>query len=165
MVAAITTEPGQSGRIHDATFSGKARAWQISTTTRKHMNAILKPVPTESLDDLIAAWRGCKAAETAYNKDRLAIEAKILAIVGTDTTGSMQIDGLTIQFGMDRKWDQDRLAELQPKIMPEFWPFKTEFREDRKAARLVEERFPDLWAELQHALTTKPRKPCFAIKE
>lgn len=129
------------------------------------MNAILKAVPTEDLDDLIAAWRGCKAAEAQYNKDRLAIEDKILALVGTKTTGSEKLDGLTIQFGIDRKWDQAKLTELKQGIKQEYWPFKIEWKEDKKASDTIAERFPELWSEIQTALTTKPKKPSFSIKE
>lgn len=129
------------------------------------MNAILKPVPSSTLDDLIAAWRGCKAAEKQYNQDRLAIEEKILGIVGVRVEGSEKLDGLTIQYGLDRKWDQEQLIALQPTVKPEYWPFKTEYKEDRKAAQVIEDRFPELWEEIKTALTTKQKKPSFSIKE
>lgn len=129
------------------------------------MNAILKPVPHENLDDLIAAWRGCKAAEQQYNADRLAIEAKILALVGAQNTGSIKLDGLTVTYGVDRKWDQAKLTELRQTIKTEYWPFRIEWKEDKKASDLVAERFPGLWEQLTPALTTKPKKPSFSIKE
>lgn len=129
------------------------------------MNAILKPVPTANLDDLIAAWRGCKAAEQQYNADRLRIEEKILALVDAKDSGSVKLDGLTVTFGLDRKWDQAKLTDLSATVKREYWPFKIEWKEDKKASDVIAERFPELWADITQALTTKPKKPSFSVKE
>ena len=124
------------------------------------MNAILKPV-TENLEDLIAAWRGCKASERQYQQDRLAIEERICSLVELKQEGTNRVGDLTITTGLTRSWDQAKLAEVASRVTGEYFPFKVEYKEDRKFSKSVEERFPDLWREIQPALTLKPKKPSF----
>lgn len=119
----------------------------------------------DELGDLIAAWRGCKEAEKQYNADRLVIEERILEMVGMQNTGSVRLDGLSISYGLDRKWDQAKLTDLKSGIKAEYWPFLIEWKEDKKASDIISDRFPELWDEIQQALTTKPKKPTFSIKE
>lgn len=127
------------------------------------MNAQIKQ--DDELSNLLAAWRGCKEAEKQYNADRLAIEERILEVVGMQNTGSVKLDGVAISYGLDRKWDQAKLTDLQPGIKAEYWPFRIEWKEDKKASDIIADRFPELWDEIQQALTTKPKKPTFSIKE
>lgn len=111
-----------------------------------------------------------KAAESAAIEARLAVEAEILAHPSTgrvlvDEGTATVADRIKVTTGYTRKWEQSTLANLAHSIDPAYWPFKVEFKEDRKAARVIEERFPDLWERLRHALTLTPRKPSIALVE
>ena len=119
----------------------------------------------EKLDELILAWKEAKAAEKSANAMRLAIEDEINAHFGIQTAGMLKLDGITVSYGIDRKWDQAKLTELKQGIKQEYWPFKIEWKEDKKASDTIAERFPELWSEIKTALTTKPKKPSFSIKE
>ncbi len=50
--------------------------------------------------------------------------------------GSVSTDGVTVRTSFYRKWDQDRLTQLSEAIDPAYWPFKVEWKEDRKASRV-----------------------------
>lgn len=117
------------------------------------------------LDELIIDWKEAKAQEKAANAWRLEVEDKINEHFGIQTAGMLKLDGITVSYGLDRKWDQAKLAELKQGIKHEYWPFKIEWKEDKKASDTIAERFPELWKEIQTALTTKPKKPSFTIKE
>lgn len=117
------------------------------------------------LDDLIDEWKCAKREERTANAWRLEVEEKINQHFGIQTAGMLKLDGITVTYGLDRKWDQAKLSELKQTIKHEYWPFKIEWKEDKKAADVIAERFPELWKEIQTALTTKPKKPSFTIKE
>ena len=117
------------------------------------------------LDELIMAWKEAKAQEKAANAMRIEVENKINEHFGIQTAGMLKLDGITVSYGLDRKWDQAKLTELKQGIKHEYWPFKIEWKEDKKASDTIAERFPELWNEIQTALTTKPKKPSFTIKE
>lgn len=133
------------------------------STTANNVTAM----PTlDALADRLAAAR---AAEAEATQARLAIEAEIMAhpaardvpIEGTTRLG----ERIKVTTGVTRKWKQETLANLAHSIEPAYFPFKAEYKEDRKAARVIEERFPDLWERLRHALTVTPRKPTVALVE
>ena len=119
----------------------------------------------KTLNELMAAWNMSRAAEKQFQEDRLLCEAQILEIVGMKSAGSKKLGSMTISYGLDRKWDQAKLTDLQPGIKAEYWPFRIEWKEDKKASDIIADRFPELWDEIQQALTTKPKKPTFSIKE
>lgn len=119
----------------------------------------------KTLNELMAAWNMARAAEKQFQEDRLSCEEQILEIVGTQTCGSQKLGSMTISYGIDRKWDQAKLTELSQTVKAEYWPFRIEWKEDKKASDIIAERFPALWDEIQTALTTKPKKPSFSIKE
>ncbi|MGI9159771.1 MAG: hypothetical protein ACR2K1_08475 [Saprospiraceae bacterium] len=117
------------------------------------------------VDDLIAAWKDAKAAEKAANQARLEAEERINEHFGILTSGALKLDGITVNYGLERKWDQAKLTELRPTVKTEYWPFRIEWKEDKKASDYIENKFPGLWDEIKTALTTKPKKPSFSIKE
>ncbi|MGI9304937.1 MAG: hypothetical protein ACR2RB_19865 [Gammaproteobacteria bacterium] len=127
-----------------------------------------------SLDGLIGEYLRVKADEQRARGQRLELEEEILeheetmAALAHASTAHLPIIGtptqLTIRTGLSRKWDQAQLTHAAKTIEPQYWPFKTEWKEDRAAARLIEERWPDLWAELlAPALTLTPKKPAFTV--
>jgi hypothetical protein len=122
----------------------------------------LRPV-TRSLDALLVDWRQAKADEEAANALRVEIERELLehpeVRAALKEEGTVTVGPIKVTTGFTRAWDQERLAALHREIADAYWPFAAEWREDRKAARVVEERFPELWAQIRPALTLKPRKP------
>lgn len=117
-----------------------------------------------TLEQLRQQLREAKAAEAEATLQRIGIEEAILHHPRVESElsdeGTVTIDGvIKVATGYTRKWDQQQLSKFYQQVEPAYWPFKTEFKEDRKAARVVEERFPELWDRLRQALTLTPRKP------
>ena len=124
--------------------------------------------PTDVLARLVEDLRRAKVNEQAAKLARLEAEEALLAHPavarelkdeGTITVG----DVVKVTTKLSRSWDQAQLAAIQSRVDPAYWPFKVEYKEDRKASRVFEERFADLWAELRQALTLKPAKPSVAL--
>lgn len=130
------------------------------------MNAVTK-MDAMPLDYLISEWKDAKATESLANQVRLKIEARILAHPDCQVRpeGTTKFGNLSITTGTTREWDQEQLDELRATIRGEYWPFIRTWREDRKASKVMEDRFPDLWMKINQALTLKPKKPSFSVKE
>lgn len=120
-----------------------------------------------TLEQLKTALNEAKRNEALAREVRIQIEGAILSHpdVVLKEEGTVSVDGLSISTGYTRTWDQAKLSELIQKIHPNFWPFKTEFKEVRALSKQIEQTTPDLWNELSHALTLKPKKPTVTIKE
>lgn len=131
------------------------------------MNAEPKVQAIFTIDSLKAAWRKAKADEEAAKEHRLAIEHRIVAVLGdlVPEEGSVSTDGVTVRTSFYRKWDQNKLVPLSTAIDPSYWPFIHEWKEDRKASRVFEEKFPDLWKHIASALTLTPAKPSVKVEE
>lgn len=134
------------------------------------MNKLNIVTATPTLEALREQLREAKAAEAEATLQRIAIEEAILAHPRVESElsdeGTVTIDGvIKVTTGYSRKWDHAQLATLAAGIDPAYWPFKVEHKEDRKASRVLEERFPDLWAQLRQALTLTPRKPTVSVVE
>lgn len=129
------------------------------------MNAKVQAVFT--LDSLKAGWRRAKADEEAAREQRVAIERRMVALLGdlVPQEGTFHQSGLSISTGYNRKWDQARLTSLAAVIDEAYWPFIHEWKEDRKASRVFEEKFPDLWKHIASALTLTPAKPSVKVEE
>lgn len=121
------------------------------------------------ISELVSDLEHLKDAEDNARLNRIRKEQQILdhpevASVIKDE-GSVTVDRLGITTGYTRKWDQKALAKLHDQVAPEFWPFKTEFKEDRAHTRRIEESTPELWEKLREALTLNPKKPGLTIKK
>lgn len=112
---------------------------------------------------LAAAKREEAAARTA----RIAVEEEILAHPAIKLQlrdeGTVTAEGVKVTTKLARSWDQEMLAELAKTFDPAWFPFRAEWKEDRRASRVLEERFPDLARELGQALTLKPAKPAVSL--
>jgi hypothetical protein len=126
-----------------------------------------KPQAIFTLDTLKAAWLKAKADEEAAREQRVAIETRMVAFLGdaVPTEGTINADGITVRTSMTRKWDQAKLTSLAAAIDPSYWPFRAEWKEDRKASRVFEERFPELWKHVSSALTLTPDKPAVKVED
>ena len=60
---------------------------------------------------------------------------------------------LRVQFKVTRKWDQELLQDLAKDITG--FPFKSEFIEDVRQSKKMQEADPETWQKIESALTTK----------
>lgn len=126
-----------------------------------------RPQAVFTLDALKKSWLKAKADEREANERRVAIEKRMLSMLGSlvPQEGTFNQDGLTISTGYTRKWDQAKLTTLAVCIDQSYWPFSHEWKEDRKASRVFETRFPDLWKHVASALTLTPAKPAVKVED
>lgn len=134
--------------------------------TNLHMHPTAKPFTLEQLCDELAA---AKAAEAKAKQHREAIEHAIVTHAdvapGLRDEGTHHVGRVKVVTGLTRKWDQPKLVALASEIDETFWPFKVEWKEDRRAMRVFEERFPELANKIGKALTLTPRKPTVSVSE
>ena len=115
------------------------------------------------LRDLSQEWHRAKADEKAAQARRIAAEKSITDITELPEEGTAIIlDSLRVKTGYTRKWDQTQLLVIEEEILPAFFPFRTELKEDRMHSRKIEMQHPDLWGIISEALTLVPAKPSFA---
>jgi len=77
--------------------------------------------------------------------------------------GSRDFAGLRAEVREYRKWDKSHLTAMRERIPANLWPFKTEYKEDKKAAKELAMRHPELWAELQRGLSVTAGAPSFSL--
>lgn len=116
----------------------------------------------EAIDNLAAAKANMNAAKLALAD----AESAVLDLVNGSLKdeGTTRLGDLKVVTGYTRKWDQGKLANLIHDIRAEYFPFRVEYKEDRKASKVLAERFPELWQTLSPALTLTPRKPSITIE-
>lgn len=124
---------------------------------------------------LLNRWRSNKALEVSANADRIKTEKAILAMVGKDLNekGTNNFPyGLKITTGMTESWDMkiidSQFNEYENGTIKElpFFPFdKTLKANNKKLALLKEENSKAFYKIFSEALTIKPKKPAFEIKE
>lgn len=128
---------------------------------------VIELQPTDVLarlvDDLRRAKANAHAAKLAVLEAEDALLAHPAIARELKDEGTITVGDVKVTTKLTRSWNQKALAEISERIDPAWFPFKTEFKEDRKASRVVEERFPDLWHEVRAALTLKPAKPSVAL--
>ena len=120
-----------------------------------------------TLDDLATELEQAKQNESGARARRLEIEESILshpAMAPLPDEGTTHCGPFKIVTRHTRKWGQEELAALHQEIDDAYWPFRTEWKEDRKAVSVLSGRFPDLWERIHHALTLTPSKPTITIK-
>ena len=60
---------------------------------------------------------------------------------------------LRVQFKVTKNWNQDLLQDISTQIKN--FPFKTEFVENVRESKKIQEADPDTWHKIESALTTK----------
>jgi hypothetical protein len=120
-----------------------------------------------TLDDLTAAWRKAKDAETAAQAERRQIEDTIAAIVdlAADLDGTVTHGALKITGRIDRKVDAERLQELAIEAgltdhLSALFRWKPEI--NKRAWDLADE---SITRPLSGAITSKPGRPSFALTD
>ena len=123
---------------------------------------------------LVSQWQKYKETEQLCNDGRIRTEKAILEIVGKDLAekGTNNFPcGLKITTGMTESWDADVVDRIKNQFdeglveLP-FFPFKQEWKPDNKKLALINEDMPDVFEKVfSEALTIKPKKPSFEVKE
>lgn len=118
---------------------------------------------------LIDEWRHAKQQEAMWNAKRIEIESQLyehhaeqLPDKGTYTTP----EGMKITTGFTEEWDQGRVTAAS-QVWPDGlkFPFTGTWKPDGKAITYLRDNAPEAYALLQPALTLKPKKPAFSVKE
>lgn len=104
-----------------------------------------------------------KLKEESKNLDNAIVECQeIKSITQTlsNTGGSKRVGlngaipkDLRVQFKVTRKWDQEQLLGLSKDITG--FPFKSEFVEDVRQSKKMQQADPETWQKIESALTTK----------
>lgn len=123
----------------------------------------------QNLASLTEAWKEAKQNEQQWNQQRIAIESAIYELTapdlpdkGTHTTDT----GMKITTGFSEDWDQEKLnAAYQNWPADVKFPFAGTWKPDGKAISYLRENAPSHYALLSPALTLKPKKPAFSVKE
>jgi hypothetical protein len=127
-----------------------------------------QPLQLPTLSRLTDELRAARQAEEAAKAHRIRVEESILnhpeVAAQVKEDGTATVGDVRITSRLNRKWDQVQLAALAGEVDDAYWPFRAEWKEDRQASKVLEERFPDLWDRLCAALTLKPAKPSVTPK-
>lgn len=119
---------------------------------------------------LIEEWKNAKAQESLWNAKRIELESQIyethakeIPEKGTYTTP----EGMKITTGFTESWDDTELntAYQQWPVETVVFPFSTTWKPDSKAIKVLRDSIPNLYRIIEPALTLKPKKPSFNIKE
>ncbi|MBK7822977.1 MAG: hypothetical protein IPJ61_18505 [Tessaracoccus sp.] len=133
------------------------------------MSAVLHPV--QSVDELVVDWIDAKRDEDAANKRRVAIEERIIALMGEPEEGSAThelIDGskLTITSKITRTIDEaawravmDRVPERLRTIT-----FVETAKLDLKGIRYLLDHEPDVYGIVAQAITSKKAKSSISVR-
>ncbi len=128
--------------------------------------------PERTLAELRSMLAKAKEDERAANAARVLVEKIIIEHPDTQSvlkaTGTTNIDaGIKIVTGETKSWNQSIIQALHDSstIKAEYWPFDVTWKPNTKALAFLEERFPELHAKFEEALTTKPKKPAVTVTE
>lgn len=122
-----------------------------------------------TLDDLVDELIAAKALESKANKDRVAIEEKIIALIGAKEEGAQTTDlangmKVTVTGKLSYKADMAVLQEICAKLPEQYRPIKTEVKLDETGAKFLRANEPAIWAKLSKAITVKPAKTSVEVK-
>lgn len=128
----------------------------------------------EEYKNLVRQWRRYKEMETDANDMRIAAEKSILRMVGKDLNekGVNHLpENLDVTTGMTETWDMADISRQSAKFedglldIP-YFPFDRIWKANNKKLALIKESAPNNFEEIfSEALTIKPKKPSFKIKE
>ena len=116
-------------------------------------------------EDAAADWMDAKNAEIKANKDRIAAEDELVALLGAKEEGgeSHQIGPykVSITGRLNRKVDFDVLDKLN--ISADLKPVKYKPELDLKGLRYLESNEPEVYATFSKALTIEPAKTSVTV--
>jgi len=121
-----------------------------------------------TIEQVMAEITTAKSAEGESKRTRQRLETELVEMCDsliTNDAGSNKINNrLTITTGYTQKWDHAALAEIKLKVADNFWPFRTEYKLDKKRLDALQDMHPDLYSHLIDNLTITPRRPTVTIK-
>lgn len=122
-----------------------------------------------TIEQLVEQLATAKAAESTANKQRVALEERIIERLGHKPEGSTTHElangfKVTVTGKMSYKADMDMLMQLSGQLPPNMRPIKTEPKLDETGARYLRNNEPEVWAMLAPAFTIKPAKTSIEIK-
>ncbi|MCP4477813.1 MAG: hypothetical protein GY818_06955 [Planctomycetaceae bacterium] len=132
------------------------------------MNSNNKPSGIPLVEHLSDRWLDAKKAEKAAADARKAIELEIRKTteftqsVTEKTFGARSFSSISMNIPERRKWDHKGLTGAFLSMPNEYFPFRIEFKEDRKAVQLLAENRPELYAEIKDFLTIETGNPSFS---
>ena len=104
-----------------------------------------------------------KLKEESKNLDNAIVECeevKPITQTLSNSGGSKRVElngaipkDLRVQFKVTRKWDQELLQDLAKDVTG--FPFKSEFVEDVRQSKKMQEADPETWQKIESALSTK----------
>lgn len=133
------------------------------------MSAVLHPVP--SVDELVVNWIDAKRDEDAANKRRVAIEERIISLMGEPEEGSAThelIDGskLTITSKITRTIDEAAWRAVMDGVPEHLRPitFVETAKLDLKGLRWLETNDRQTYSIVASALTAKKAKSSISVR-
>lgn len=118
---------------------------------------------------LIEQWKEAKHNEALWNQKRIEIESQIYEQhkASIPDKGSYSTpEGMKITTGYSEEWSQEQL-NIAYQQWPEGikFPFAGVWKPDGKAISYLRDNAPAAYGLIQPALTLKPKKPSFSVKE
>lgn len=109
-------------------------------------------------------WLASKRIEAEANARRLEIEKEICTIARGElpSEGTAKLGKLKVATGFTRSWDTDQLTQIY-RNKPPIFPFKVDWKEDRRLTSKLEDTQPEVMALFATALTIKEKKPSFTF--
>lgn len=122
-----------------------------------------------TIDMLAEQLVAAKAAENAANKQRVAIEEKIISMIGAREEGSSTTElanglKLTLTGKMTYKADMPTLLSICQTLPESLRPIKTEVKLDETGAKFLRNNEPSVWAQIAPAITITPAKTAVSVK-
>lgn len=122
-----------------------------------------------TIDELVADFIAAKAAESKANKDRVAIEEQIIAMLGKREEGAETHElssgmKIIITGKVTYSADMEKLQEICAKLPQEMRPLKTKTELDTTGAKYLRANEPQIWAKLAKAITVKAAKASIEVK-
>lgn len=133
------------------------------------MNIALAINTDVTIDQLVSDLVAAKRDEAAANKRRVAIEDKIVAMLGKreegaethELTSGMKV---VITGKVSYSADMDALQEICAKMPIEMRPIKVKTELDSTGCKYLRANEPVIWAKLAKVITVKPAKTSVEIK-
>lgn len=134
-----------------------------------HLNQEHPTMTEQTTEDIVADLIAAKLDESRANKNRVAIEEKLVKRLGNKPEGAETHEltngmKVTVTGKMSYKADMDMLMQLAGELPPNMRPIKTEVKLDETGAKYLRNNEPEIWAMLAPAITIKPVKTSVEIK-
>lgn len=134
------------------------------------INTKSKAAPKRDVVDIAADLMAAKAAESAANKARVALEEEFIRVSGFDKLEGSQtfnVDDykVVVTAKLNRKpTDLDEFVALAIREIPEaLRPIKTKVEADQTGIKYLAQNEPDLYARIAPALIVEPAKTSVSI--